>query len=344
MIKIGCSIYTGLTEYSRENNLAYLSKVKKMGYQLIFSSAHINEATLNLDEIEELVNLASELDIKVTMDVSKRMFDHFKIPLKLYALRLDYGFTKEDIVELSKKGPWKVELNASTITKEYFEELIAMGLNLENVRTSFNFYPKLYTGHDIEFVREKVQYFKKYHLSTLVFLPSHQSFRPPMYEGLPTVEAHRKMSFDLMIEEIKALGVDEIAFGDAYIPDDELEVLCKHQTEQLMIPTILYKNYESLEGIYTIRTDYNQLMLRLSSSRGINDIPPFNTVERHPFDLTIDNRKFLRYRGEINIILTQLPLDERVNVIGKVELTNLMIQALKQGQKFSFLIKEDKNS
>ena len=48
------------------------------------------------------------------------------------------------------------------------------------------------------------------------FVPSQVGFRPPMYEGLPTVESHRKLDLHIAIEELKACGVNGIYFGDAY--------------------------------------------------------------------------------------------------------------------------------
>lgn len=340
MIKIGCSIYTGLKDYTEESNLLYLKAVKEMGYQIIFSSAHINEATISLSELDKLVSLCDEANIKVSLDVSKPMMTRFSIPKDLNALRLDFGFTKEEIVSFSQNLGKMVELNASTIKEEYFLDLINMGLNLKNVRMSFNFYPKLYTAHSREFVIERLEFFKKFNVPTLAFIPSKKGKRPPMYEGLPTIEEHRFMDLDLAIEDLKAMGVDEIAFGDAYASDDELKLLKHHQTEHIILPFTFVNGGEAfidnLRGIFSIRPDFNDLLLRSTSNRGKADIEPFNQVERKLGYVTIDNNKFLRYKGEVNICLTDLPKDERVNVIGFVNLTPSIINALKKGQKFSF--------
>jgi len=340
MIKIGCSIYTGLSDYSKESNLKFLELVKSLGYQIVFSSAHINEATLNLDELDELVSKAKEANINVSLDVSKPMMDRFIIPKDLYALRLDFGFDKENIIKLSNSSKYLVELNASTISENYFNELIQNGLNVKKARVSFNFYPKLYTGHTNEFVIQKIEFFKKFNIPILAFIPSHVGKRPPMYEGLPTIEAHRFMDLALVIEDLKAMGVNEIAFGDAYPSLEELMLLKAHQTSNLILPFHFFEGGEkfksSLAGEFRIRPDYNDLMLRASSSRKHLDIEAFNTIDRKYGYVTIDNSGFLRYKGEVNIILTDLPRDERVNVIGYVDLTENIIRALKSGQKFIF--------
>lgn len=341
MFKAGFSIYTGLDDYPLKRNLEYLELASSLGYEFIFSSAHINEATDAFDELQTIVTEAHKKGIKLILDVSKPMMDRFKMPENLYSLRLDYGFTKEDIVELSKTSKCKIELNASTLSKKEIEELISKGLNTENVRTSFNFYPKLYTGHSIDLVKEKLELFKSYNMSTLIFIPSKVGKRPPMYEGLPSIEKHRYMNLDVVIEELKSLGVDEIAFGDAYASFQELELLKSHQVEHMILPFkkvsgVSNDIISSLTNIFRVRPDYNNYMLRCSGSRGVKEIEPFNTVERHFGDVTIDNSGFKRYKGEINIVTCDLPQDARVNVIGHVELTTDMIEALKKGQRYTF--------
>ena len=344
MFKAGLSIYTGLADYPLDKNLEYLSLASKLGYEFIFSSAHINEATDAFEELQTIVNEAHKLGIKLILDVSKPMMDRFRMPENLYSLRLDYGFSKDDIVELSKTSKCFVELNASTLSKKDIEELIEKGLNCNNVRTSFNLYPKLYTGHSIELVKEKIELLKSYNLPILIFIPSKVGKRPPMYEGLPSIEKHRYMNLDLVIEELKSLGVDEIAYGDAYASKEELELLKMHQVDHLILPFTKIDGVDSeilksLTNIFRIRPDYNDYMLRCSGSRGVKDIEPFNTVSRHFGDVTIDNSLNLRYTGEIGIWLQDIQELKEANVIGYVpSYAHDLVKLLKPGSKFSFKI------
>lgn len=339
----GVSVFFGLKEYNLENTIAYLKKALKLGYKHVFSSAHIDEQSSDFQDLLKIIDFTIQNGMHLSLDVSKRIMDNFVIPKGLYALRLDYGFTKQEIVDFSKnKDLPLIELNASTLTKKYFESLVSLGLDIERVRFSFNYYPKMYTGHDIEFCKEMIDYLHSFNAKVLIFLPSQFSKRPPIYEGLPTIELHRKMNLNQAIEELKAIDADEIAFGDAYASVEELMTLQSHNVPHLIIDLKLYQpSFEtvySLNANYTVRVDKNSFLLRMSGTRSINEIEPINFVERKKYDLTIDNSKFLRYRGEINICLLDLPFDERVNVIGSLRLTSTIVDKIKTGYPISFNI------
>lgn len=339
MFKKGLSIYTGLKDYPLEQNLTYLHQAAELGYEVIFSSAHINEANDAYGDLKKIADEASKQGMKLILDVSRPTFYQLKLPENLYAIRLDYGFSKEEIVELSKHSTYKIELNASTLSKDDILKLIAMGLETKNIRASFNFYPKLYTGHDIQFVKERLELWKELKISTLIFIPSKSGKRPPMYEGLPSVEKHRFQDLELTIEELKALEVDEIAFGDAYASFSELRRLKEHQVEEFLLPFTPEKELPKdlqihLAGNLKVRPDYNSFFLRCTSKRGKESIPAFHQVERTIGSVTIDNDGFLRYRGEICLQIATLPVDSRVNVVGKFEFTDTILEALKKGKPF----------
>lgn len=341
MYKKGISVFTGLKEYNLEKNIEYLKLAKTLGYEIVFSSAHINEASTSFDDLQMLIDEVNKLNMKLSLDISKPTFEKLRLPENLYALRLDYGFSESDIIELSNKAPYMIELNASVYKKERILSLIDKGLNAKNIRVSFNYYPKLHTGHTIEFVSDMTEFFHSLGMTVGAFLPSHIGFRPPMYEGLPTVELHRKINLSLAIEELKAAKIDEIMFGDAYASNTELELLLAHQKDEIILEVDLLdkEDINKLSKTYVIRPDLNDELLRLSNSRSTDIIKPFNTVERKKYDLTIDNDGFLRYKGEINIVLKDLEKDERVNVIGHLNTTDFIVENIKKGKKFTFINK-----
>lgn len=341
MIDTGVSVYAGLSDYSKEENILYLKTCKEAGITHVFSSAHINEAKTSQEELQSIIDECNKLGLKLSLDVSKPIMDKYAEFDGLFALRLDYGFSDEEIIELSKTASYFVELNASTLSYEHIKALIDGGINTSRTRFTFNFYPKLYTGHDIIDVYNKTKICNEVGIYVGAFIPSHTGFRPPMYEGLPTVEAHRKMDLNTAIEELKACGINGIYFGDAYASYDELQTLCNHNTDEVLLKLKLLTNDLSLEYLFNssfrIRPDLNSYILRVSSVRTTNEIKSFNNVNRKLYDVTIDNSKFKRYAGEINIVLQDLPKDERVNVIGKIEATDIIINNLKQGKRFRFI-------
>lgn len=342
MYRKGISVFTGLKEYPLEKNLEYLHKAKALGYEIVFSSAHITEADNDVKNLEILLNEVNKLDMKLSLDISKKMYEKLSIPENLYALRLDYGFNDDEFVELTQKSNYKIEINASTFSKDKFINLVEKGLNTEKIRASFNYYPKLYTAHSIEFCEEIVKFYHSYNVQVTAFIPSHIGFRPPMYQGLPSVESHRKLSTNLAIEELKAINIDEIIFGDAYASDDELETLNIHQTEELNVEFIPYKKFDDfrlIDGILRTRPDLSPDNLRVGSKRSKDCIKQFNVKKRMRYDVTVDNEYFLRYQGEVNIVLRDLPKDKRVNVIGKVNTTDIVLRAISKGMCFKFIYK-----
>lgn len=339
MIDTGISVYAGLDDYSKEENVKYLRLAKDLGCTHVFSSAHINEAKTSEEELQSIIDECNKLGLKLSLDVSKKIVDKYSSLEGLFALRLDYGFTDEEIIELSHSAPYLVELNASTLSYEHIKSLIDNGINTSRTRFTFNFYPKLYSGHDILDVYNKTKICNEVGIYVGAFIPSHTGFRPPMYEGLPTVEAHRTMILDNAIEELKTCGINGIYFGDAYASSDEIKTLVMHNTNNVLIKLSTYNNeYDYLyDKSFRIRPDLNSNILRVSSVRSSNEIFTFNTINRKKYDVTVDNSKFKRYAGEINIVLKDLPSDERVNVIGKIDSTDIIIDNIKQGKVFKFI-------
>ena len=69
---------------------------------------------------------------------------------------------------------------------------------------------------------------------------------------------------------------------------------------------------------------------------GTRPVTPQNTVERPIGSITIDNEKYGRYKGEIQITKRNLKADEKVNVIGQVikEEDRPLLQYINGGMKF----------
>ena len=116
-VLVGASVYVGINDYPIEKNLDYLDLLKECGVKNVFISCHMKEASDRFySELVQVCDKAANLEIKVSLDVNKYLLDDGFVLPKAYALRLDYGFSIDDIVRIYKEGKYVVELNASTIS------------------------------------------------------------------------------------------------------------------------------------------------------------------------------------------------------------------------------------
>ena len=342
--QIGASVYVGLDDYPLDKNLEYLDILSSKGIEKVFISAHIPEMNENFrDELVKVVDHANELGLKVILDVSKQMLEDFEIP-KIYSLRLDYGFSDQDIIELYNQDKFIIELNASTITPEKLDYLRASGVDLNRVRVSHNFYPKPETGLSFNRVLVINKFLKSYGLKVMGYIPSQNGKRPPLYMGLPTVENHRNARLEVVLQEMKLLGFSEIVFGDAYASNAELDLAINFDFSTFKIPLILNEDICEVEllqlkKVHRNRLDAPELSIR-SSVRVKDGIRAYNTTDRSIGNVTVDNEKMGRYQGEVSIVLRDLPASEAVNVVGRVDASIELLRGIKPGDKFKFIIGE----
>lgn len=335
-MKLGVSVYSGLTGYSLEKNIEYLKKAKSFGYTKVFSSLHIAEAGDIKSEFEKIADTCDSLGLELNVDISKPAFEALKPIKNIKTLRLDWGFSKEDIINLSHEKDYTIELNASVVNYDYIKDLVDSGIDPSHTSFSFNFYPKKYTGHDADFIFEQTKMLHSFGFSVYAFVPSHVESRAPLFEGLPTIESHRYCKLGTAIEELKACKLDGIYFGDAYASDEELKTLIKHADDNLVTLDIKDNEYDFLfKNTFNIRRDINSYILRFNH-RDKLEVKPIDTSIRHIGDITIDNEGFKRYMGEFNIVICELEKDDRANVIAHAELTPLIINNLKKTLKVRF--------
>lgn len=337
----GISVYVGLEDYPIEDTLKYLEQAKAFGIDFVFTSAHIPEASIEGD-FQRLLDKSDELELPLVVDVSKRVMDKFKLPKSLGALRLDYGFTIEEVVEYSNTLPYLIELNASNLTRSYLEKLKALNANFDNIRLSYNFYPKRYTGMDILNVKRLNELYKEYGLKVLAYIPSNSSKRPPLYDGLPSVETHRDADICQASYELFAAGCDGVCIGDAYINTSDFAKLTSlsdiYEIPIKVMKDLSNEEVEILNNVHTFRIDESSYLKRSSKSRGIK-IVPNNTINIKPYMVTIDNELYKRYTGELSIALKDMENKGFVNVVGVVcDDAHTLVDLVKPGSKFKFKI------
>lgn len=342
---ISASLYVGLDTYPLKENLTYLDMLASKGIKRIFMSAHMPEASPQLmEELQIIIKKAQAKKIKITLDVSKPTFDQMGCPEGIDTLRLDWGFSLQDTLDLAKKG-YHLELNASVIREQELRYLLENGLDLGHCRISHNFYPKPYTGLNQTDFLAKNRLFHQYGLEVMAFIPSQAGKRPPLGMGLPTCEDHRNLMLEAVLSEMAILDIDEICFGDAYCSVEELDRALVFDRNECVLPITFSDSLSAVEKDilkkkHQPRRDANNYFIR-SSHREKQEIVPCNTIERKKFMVTIDNTLFKRYQGEVSIMKSDLPADKKVNVVGKAAISSFLLENMKAGQTFRFI--EEKN-
>lgn len=337
----GLSVYAGLKDYSFADNLIYLKEAKEAGIDFFFSSCHIQEAKLN-DDFYTILKYCTEIGMQLVVDVNKTAYDTIKEFKDFIVFRLDYGFTIEEVVELSNSYDL-IELNASCLTKDYLERLKALNANFSHIRVSYNFYPKRYTGFDIYKILELNNLYKEYGLQILAYLPSNSGKRPPLYDGLPSVERHRYLDLKTACYELIAVGCDGLCIGDAYASSEDINTLVNISSTYFELPIVLFDNLNNeidiIKSDHRLRIDESCYMKRSSSKRG-EEVFPLNTISLiKPYMVTIDNINYQRYKGELGIAVKEMENDGKVNVVGYIlESAHTLVDLIKPSSKIKFNI------
>jgi uncharacterized protein len=313
----------------------------------VFTSLHIEEE-MKVDhynqEVEKMLKSLKSMGYKLLVDVSPRSlqamscttFEELAHTYHIDVLRADFGFTLEDLVKLSQSVSLCVNASMSEAGLQTLVEKAKFP-----IMAMHNFYPRVETGLDLIQLKDKNIPFKLLNVPVLAFIPSDIMTRGPMHEGLPTCEVHRNGSLLKAVVELKQNGIDGVVVGDG-ICSEKMTQLCNTflQDEVLSLPIQVDSKFEYLiNQIMTIRSDSPNAVCRFLESRlyatSGQAIESFNCIYRDKGSITIDNKKYLRYSGEIQILKQDFMADERVNVIGKV-IDHTLLDLLSPGMKVKF--------
>jgi uncharacterized protein len=333
---IGISFY--LNDPLAKERLALASKY---GVKRAFTSLHIPEESGDLaGQAKKLLQWAKDLGIDVYADVSKRTPFHLGMEsllelksLGVVGLRLDDFFDYETIIRLANE--FKIALNASILFEEDLTALLIKGLRADQLIAWHNFYPRPETGLDEKFFHSQNSLYKQFNIPICAYIQGDGEKRGPLFEGLPTLEKHRETDPFVAALELFHAGVQDVYIGDPEFSESLLERLMDVDCNN-MIP-IRIEGFQS--GEYRIRPDFARDVLRLMDTRSSKAIPPLNTIKRQIGTITMDNDRYGRYRGEVQITLNDLPADERVNVIGKIHQEDLhLLSFIKPGQRLKLIV------
>ncbi len=322
----------------------------------VFTSLHIAEE-VNTNYTSDCENMCShlfEMGCSIIADVSKRTLDIFNEKdivslakrLHISVLRLDFGFTLEETIVIAKDIP--VCVNASTLDDESIKKIQN---NSCKIYAMHNYYPRPESALDVDFFDAINNRLIKNGIEVFTFIPGNLMLRGPLYEGLPTLEKHRYTStYASFVDMVLSHTVSKVFVGDGIIHQREYDFIHYfQQTGIITLPIVMECEDVFLhEKIFTVRPDSPYRIMRLQESReyatkGV-DIKPFNTTDRDIGCVTIDNERYLRYSGEIQIIRENLVADERVNVIARIPKEyHLLLKHARQIRFFAYNIHEHKN-
>lgn len=313
----------------------------------VFLSLHISEE-FDPDycrRAESVCRKLADHGFRIVADVSTKTCAQFGEPdlirlairLGVWALRIDYGFSREEIGAMAEKMP--IVLNASTTSGSDARMICAGG---KQVFALHNFYPRPETGLDEEMLLDVTRNLQSAGLKVQAFIPGDIQKRGPIFEGLPTLEAHRNaLPSAAFVDLALRFGMDDIFLADPGLSDTEqqrIETFCKEGI--ISVPAQLMPEYETLYGqVFTCRVDSPKWLVRFTESRTYScigtPVTACNCICRDRGTITIDNETYGRYTGEIQMIRSPLAADSRVNVIGSVPANaHLLMDCIRGGQKF----------
>lgn len=337
--KLGVSIYP---EHStKERDIAYLTKASRYGFERVFTCLLSVQRPKEeiIGEFKEIIAHAKDLGMEVILDVAPPVFDQLDIRydnLRFFSdlgadgLRLDVGFDglKEAQMTHNSYG-LAVELNMSNDV-HYLENILSHQPNKAKLIGCHNFYPQQYTGLPYDFFIRCSQRFKKHGIRTAAFVTSQTGRIGPwnINDGLCTLEQHRRLPIDVQVKHLWATGViDDIIIGNAYASDKELEALGQLNRSVLELKIRWHNEATALEKHVSLneshlrRGDISEYMIRSTDVRKKykdGDFPVRTSTPQSRGDIFIGNNQFGKYKGELQVILKEMPMDERKNPVGQV--------------------------
>ncbi|WP_085991620.1 DUF871 domain-containing protein [Oceanobacillus senegalensis] len=349
---LGISIY--LTNQSMEEQESYIQKMRQLGFDNVFTSLHIPEDNSKnyKERLADLGKLTQLYNMELFADISPKSLGYLGYTFKnvhqlqewgVTGLRVDYGIADETIAELSKQI--NIALNASTITHENMKRLRKYDADFSSIEAWHNYYPRPETGLSLEDFNEKNRFLKNEGVNVMAFIPGDGEKRGPLFQGLPTIEAHRNRStFSSYLEFLNNKWVDKVLISDPSISKSSEKQFAKYEHDTILLRALCYSDNktskERLRVKQTNRLDAARDVIRSAESRQyglIGDFPikPDHTIERKEGSITVDNEKYGRYQGEIQITKRPLPADEKVNVIGRViDEDRFLLPFIKGGMAF----------
>lgn len=337
--RLGISIYP--EKSTVEKDLEYINLAHKYGFRKIFTC--LLSAKETKEEIEKkfttIIKYARDKDFEVVLDIAPTVFkdldisyDNLEFFAKLGAsgIRLDLGFDGKKEADLTyNPHNLDIELNMSNDV-DYLNNIITHKPIVFKLIGCHNFYPQALTGLSYEFFIKCSQRFKKFGLRTAAFINSSNATIGPwdINDGLCTLEMHRNLPIATQAKHLWATElIDDIIIGNAYASEEELEELSNLNPYILELSVDFDEKASDIEKhiaekeLHFRRGDISEYNIRSTEVRKKYksfDFPKGTLAKNVKGHVVIGNNDFGKYKGELQLILDDMPYDPRKNIIGTV--------------------------
>lgn len=328
--EFGISIYLS---NGYEQNLGYLENAKEKKATFVFTTINMPEENDELKkDISKIVKKCEDLGLKLIVDINSKSLKYVKDYENVY-YRVDDGLNNDEIIELTKK--YSVVLNSTTLDEKDLDYFKEKGVDFNRLYSLHNYYPKVYTGISIEFLKKRNEIYKKYGLKTMAFIPGDIK-REPLFKGLPTVENHRNQDILKSFLELLENDTDVILLGDINLNESNWQRL--NYLLKGIVPLRVDNNIFE-DKIFENRRDYSDYVIRdKSRNTHLNDVEYIQkTINKG--DILYTNDTIKRYEGDLEIALKDLTYqnDGRC-IVAKVRKEDLdLLNYLNVIHKFVFI-------
>ena len=346
MHRLGISVYPEHSTPEKDN--AYMEMAAKYGFTRIFTCflSASSDPEVVKKEFGSFIRRAHELGFEVAADTNPQVFKSLGASpedlsvfheIGLDIIRLDGHFDEQKDV-LITRNPYGIKIEFNGSSDADVERLIRHGADRRNMIICHNFYPERYSGLSQKTFDRFNAKWESLGLTTAAFVSSQEkdTFGPwKVYQGLPTLEADRTLPIDAQVRHMIACEViDDILIGNAYASEEELKAMA---SVKLTNTTIRMEAEEGLGDnekkavysyIHTGRNDASEYYIRSSFPRMDfrNQEIPCRPCEKKNFtrgDVLVVNDNLAHYRGEVEIVLTEIENDGQRNYAGRIADTDM---------------------
>ncbi|MCL1840807.1 MAG: MupG family TIM beta-alpha barrel fold protein [Propionibacteriaceae bacterium] len=224
-------------------------------------------------------------------------------------LRIDCGFSADEVREIAASGDYAIAINASSATADFIDAFC----DIELVGWH-NYYPRPETGITVEYFRAQSALFAQRGLPVYSFIPGERSFRAPLHLGMPMLEHQRFRNAYVNLVEVATLwpGSQVVCAEGTLYPRHQRWIERFEREHVLTIPLVgVDPSVDFLFGRdWTLRAEQTDAAWRLDGSRQARTPSMvINADVRARGSVQMDLEGYGRYCGEINLMKHDRPLN-----------------------------------